>query len=404
MENLIDELKWRGMIQDMTPGVFEEFKSKSTAYIGFDATADSLHVGSLVQLSLLRHLSAHGHTPIALIGDATALIGDPSGKSKERSMLGLGEVMANSIGIEDQIKRLVPGIVIEGNYDWMADYNFLDFIRDAGKHFTVNQMLSKESVKSRVMEGGAGMSFTEFSYQIIQANDFKELFEFSKCKVQMGGSDQWGNMTAGTDLIRKTLGEEAFAVTTPLLKKSDGTKFGKTEDGNIWLDPKRTSPYEFYQFWLNVSDEDAPIFMRFFSMKGRFYIMAMEDGPKGGIQALLAREVTTWVHGEEAFIKAKKASDILFGDDTLDQDLSSLEGVPTVKVSRDKFENGGIVDLLSGGVVFDSKGEVKRMVKQGGLKINKKKIENIDDSVSLLQDQYLLVQKGKKKYCLIEIE
>lgn len=427
MIDFVEELRWRGMIHDMTPGVDQLMRSElATAYIGFDPTADSLHVGSLVQIMILVHLQRCGHKPLALVGGATGMVGDPSGKSAERNLLSREDLEKNLAGIRSQLERFLEfgeqknAAEIVNNYDWFRDFSFLDFIRDVGKHITVNYMMSKESVQKRLE---TGMSFTEFSYQLIQGYDFLWLYTNKNCKVQLGGSDQWGNIVTGTELIRRKAQGEAYAITTPLLKKTDGTKFGKTEDGNVWLDATRTSPYKFYQFWLNTSDEDAVNFIKFFSLRSREEIEELitshQEAPHQRLlQKALAEEITARVHSREELDAAIRASDILFGKSTTDELatlnektlLSVLEGVPSVSLKREVLKQSqSVVELLSdltGGTIFSSKGEAKRMILNGGVSINKNKLtdpEQLPD-MPLLQNKYLLAQKGKKNYYLIVVE
>ena len=430
-KNFIEELQWRGMIHDMMPGVEKQLaKEISSAYVGIDPTADSLHIGHLVGVMMLKHFQDAGHKPIVLLGGATGMIGDPSGKSQERNLLDEPTLRHNEASIKAQINKFLDfdakennSAELVNNYDWMKDFSFLGFIRDVGKHITVNYMMAKDSVKKRLSsESSEGMSFTEFTYQLVQGYDFLHLFREKNCKVQMGGSDQWGNITTGTEMIRKMDQGEAFAVTCPLIKKADGTKFGKTETGNIWLDPKKTSPYKFYQFWLNASDEDMSNFIRIFSTKGKEEIEALEIEHKEAphlrvLQKALAEELTVRVHSQEALDMALKASSILFGKSTteelksIDEDtlLSVFEGVPQVSISKselDKSEN--VTDFLSElteGVIFPSKGEARRMIKGGGVSINKEKITdgNAPAKFDLLQGKYILAQRGKKNYYLVTV-
>jgi len=425
MKNFIAELKWRGMIHDIMPGTEEAFNKQMTAaYIGFDPTADSLHIGSLVQIMTLVHLQRAGHKPFALVGGATGMVGDPSGKSQERNLLSEDILQHNLAGVEKQLRQFLDfdsgenKAEIVNNYDWFKEINFLDFIRDVGKHITVNYMMSKDSVKNRLE---TGMSFTEFSYQLVQGYDFWWLYNHKNCKVQLGGSDQWGNIVTGTELIRRKSSGEAFAVTTPLIKKADGTKFGKTEGGNVWLDREKTSPYKFYQYWLNASDEDAANYIRIFTLLSKEEIETLEaehnEAPhQRALQKALARDITTRVHSIEDLEMAVKASSILFGKSTtedlqaLDETtlLSVFEGVPQTTLSQDAL-NCSIVDFLSevtSQIVFASKGEARRMLKGGGVSINKQKITQDADSkleVNLLQNKYILIQKGKKNYYLVTI-
>ncbi|WP_375577934.1 tyrosine--tRNA ligase [Marivirga tractuosa] len=430
-KNFIEELQWRGMVHDMMPGVEKQLaKEMSSAYVGIDPTADSLHIGHLVGVMMLKHFQDAGHKPIVLLGGATGMIGDPSGKSQERNLLDEPTLRHNEASIKAQIKNFLDfdakednSAELVNNYDWMKDFSFLGFIRDVGKHITVNYMMAKDSVKKRLSaESSEGMSFTEFTYQLVQGYDFLYLYREKNCKLQMGGSDQWGNITTGTEMIRKMDQGEAFAVTCPLIKKADGTKFGKTESGNIWLDPKKTSPYKFYQFWLNASDEDMSNFIRIFSTKGKEEIEALEKEHNEAphlrvLQKALAEELTVRVHSQEALDMALKASSILFGKSTteelqsIDEDtlLSVFEGVPQVSISKsdlDKTEN--ITDFLSEltqEVIFPSKGEARKMIKGGGVSINKEKVmdANAPVEISLLQGKYILVQRGKKNYYLVTV-
>ncbi len=431
VQNFVEELRWRGMLQDIMPGA-EEFMQKGmvTAYVGFDPTADSLHIGHLVSVMILRHLQRCGHRPVVLIGGATGMIGDPSGKSQERNLLTPEQIEANIAGIRSQFEKLIDfnsdapnGALLLNNYEWMSQFSFLDFIRDIGKHITVNYMMAKDSVKRRLNPeaGGAGLSFTEFTYQLIQGTDFLHMHRHYGVSMQMGGSDQWGNMTTGAELIRRMDGTEAYCLTCPLIKKADGKKFGKTEQGNIWLDRRLTSPYRFYQFWLNTSDEDAGRYIRIFTMLGREEIEALEkehaEAPhRRVLQGALAREVTVMVHGQEEYDRAVEASGILFGKNThdallrLDEEtfLSVFDGVPTVEVPAETLQAGvALIDLLSELTgIFPSKGELRRTVKGGGLSLNKEKVADAERIVNMedtLQGKYILVQKGKKDYHIITI-
>jgi tyrosyl-tRNA synthetase len=429
--DFIEELTWRGMIHDIMPGTEEQLKKEiTTAYVGFDPTADSLHVGSFAQIILLKRFQLAGHKPIALVGGATGMIGDPSGKSQERNLLTEEMLQKNLDGIKAQLSKFLDfesdapnKAEMVNNYDWMKDFSFLEFIRDVGKHITVNYMMAKDSVKKRVSgESGQGMSFTEFTYQLVQGYDFLHLNQEKNCKLQMGGSDQWGNIVTGTELIRRKTRNEAFALTIPLITKADGGKFGKTESGNVWLDPEKTTPYAFYQFWLNASDEDAANYMKVFTMLSRKEIEALVEEHKQApharaLQKKLAEELTVMVHSRADFENAVEASQILFGKGTneslakLDEKtfLSVFEGVPTFELSHEIFSKGHtLVDLLTEEVaVFPSKGELRRLIKGGGLGINKQKIADGDtilDSSWLLNNKYILVQKGKKNYNLITIK
>lgn len=421
--NFIEELKWRGMLQDMMPGTDELLKKGPVkGYIGFDPTSDSLGVGNLVQVMILLHFQRCGHQPVALVGGATGMVGDPSGKSAERNLLSEDILNANLQGQKKQLEKFLdftPGPTqasIVNNYDWFKNFNFLDFIRDVGKHITVNYMMAKDSVKSRLE---TGLSFTEFSYQLVQGYDFYYLWKHQGLKLQMGGSDQWGNITTGTELIRRMEGGEAFALTTPLIKKADGTKFGKTESGNIWLDPKKTSPYKFYQFWLNSSDEDSKNYIRIFTTKSQKEVLALEAehdlAPNQRLlQKAIAKEVTIRVHSEADYNAAVEASEILFGNaptealSKLDEEtlLSVFEGVPQMQISRDELSAGiSVIELLSDKAnVFPSRGEARKLIQGGGVSINKQKLTDVNatqNTDGLLQNKYLLVQKGKKNYYLL---
>lgn len=418
--NFIEELKWRGMIHDIMPGTEEQFqKELTTAYIGFDPTADSLHIGSLVQIMILVHLQRAGHKPIALMGGATGMVGDPSGKSKERNMLSEEVLQKNLAGVQKQLEKFLDfdsgpnSAELVNNYDWFKDFTFLSFIREAGKHISINYMLAKDSVKSRLE---TGMSFTEFTYQLVQGYDFFWLYKNKNCKVQLGGSDQWGNITTGTEFIRRKDGGTAFAVTTPLIKKSDGGKFGKTEQGNVWLDKKLTSPYKFYQFWLNSSDDDAKNYIRIFTLfdKQKIEDLQKEHDEQPHLRLLqkeLAKDITLRVHSEKDYEMVLLASNILFGKSTaqdllsLDEDtfLSVFDGVPKFNVSFSDLD-APILDFLAEKTkVFASKGEARRMIKSNAVSINKEKInENYSISQNdLIAQKYLLIQKGKKNYYLI---
>jgi tyrosyl-tRNA synthetase len=428
--NFVEELKWRGMIHDIMPGTEEILKKEKTSgYIGFDPTADSLHIGHMVQIMMLMHFQRAGHKPIALVGGATGMIGDPSGKSEERNLLDETSLRKNQLAIKKQLSKFLDfqsdkenKALIVNNYDWMKDYSFLDFIREIGKHITVNYMMSKDSVKKRIgIEAKEGMSFTEFSYQLVQGTDFLHLYKNYNCKLQMGGSDQWGNIVTGTELIRRKTGGEAFALTCPLITKSDGAKFGKTESGNIWLDPEKTTPYQFYQFWLNVSDEDAIKYIKIFTILNQKEIEKIifkhNNAPhERFLQKRLAEEVTVMVHSRADFEGAIEASRILFGNGTTESlkkmsestFLSVFEGVPVFDIKMEIFQNGvTITDLCAEhSRVFASKGELKRLIQGGGLSLNKVKIDNpemVVDKESLLNNKYLLVQKGKKNYYLIRV-
>lgn len=426
--NFVEELRWRGMIHDIMPGTEEQLqKEMTTAYVGIDPTADSLHIGHLVSVMMLRHFQRAGHRPVALVGGATGMIGDPSMKSQERNLLDEATLRHNQEAIKKQLSRFldfdsdIPNkALMVNNYDWMKEFSFLDFIRDVGKHITVNYMMAKDSVKRRLAgEGTSGLSFTEFSYQLVQGYDFTYLNKTIGCKLQMGGSDQWGNITTGTELIRRMNGDEAFALTCPLITKADGGKFGKTESGNVWLDPNYTSPYKFYQFWLNVGDEDAEKYIKIFTELTREEIESLVAEQKAAphlrpLQKRLAEEITVMVHSREAYDAAVAASQILFGNATgdmlrsLDEAtlLSVFEGVPQFEISRDELAAGiKAVDLLTEkAAVFPSKGEMRKTVQGGGVMINKEKLSAFDvvvDAGSLLNGKYILAQRGKKNYFLI---
>ena len=428
MINFIEELRWRGMIHDMIPGTEEQLlKEQTSAYLGIDPTADSLHIGHLVGVMMLRHLQIAGHRPIALIGGATGMIGDPSLKSAERNLLDEETLRHNQECIKKQLSKFLDfdsdapnAAVLVNNYDWMKDYTFLGFIRDIGKLITVNYMMAKDSVKKRLNgENSAGMSFTEFSYQLLQGYDYLYLYRNYGVRLQMGGSDQWGNITTGTELIRRTEGGEAFALVCPLITKADGGKFGKTESGNVWLDPARTSPYAFYQFWLNVNDTDAARYIKIFTTLTKEEIAALEaqqaEAPHlRPLQKRLVEEITILVHGRENYESAVAASGILFGQGTKEQLqtldeatlLAVFEGVPQFEISRDKLASGiKVIDLLTEeAAVFPSKGELRKLITAGGLSVNKEKVASPEDTFSadqLIAGRYLLVQRGKKSYYLI---
>jgi tyrosyl-tRNA synthetase len=427
MIDFVEELAWRGLIHDIMPGTDEQLKKERTlGYIGFDPTADSLHIGSLVPVMLLVHFQRAGHKPIALVGGATGMVGDPSGKSAERQLLSVEQIQANIEGQRKQLEKFLDfdcgesSAEIVNNYDWFKDFNILHFIRDVGKHVSVNYMMAKESVKKRLE---TGMSFTEFTYQLIQGYDFYWLYKNRGLKLQMGGSDQWGNIVTGTELIRRKDGGEAFALTAPLVKKADGSKFGKSEGGNVWLDPERTTPYKFYQYWLNSSDEDASNYIRIFTLLEKDHIEALEKEHKEAphlriLQKTLAEDLTTRIHSKEELYTALKASNILFGRSTTEQLneidektlLSVFDGVPQAVISKNEFENtGDVTSLLSvstNGIIFNSKGEARRLIKGGGVSINKEKVSNPDarSDFHLLNDKYLLVQKGKKNYYLVIVQ
>ena len=427
MIDFIEDLKWRGMLHDMMPGTEEQLKKEmTTAYIGFDPTADSLHVGSFAQIMMLKRFQLAGHKPLVLVGGATGMIGDPSGKSQERNLLNEESLQKNLDGIKGQLSRFLDfengenKAEMVNNYDWMKSFSFLEFIRDVGKHITVNYMMAKDSVKKRLSaESKTGMSFTEFSYQLVQGYDFLWLNKNKNCKLQMGGSDQWGNITTGTELIRRTTGNEAFAVTIPLVTKSDGSKFGKTESGNVWLDAEKTSPYKFFQFWMNVSDEDAERYIKIFTLLEKENVESLiakhQEAPHLRLlQKELAREVTTMVHSAEAYEAAVAASEVLFGKGTKEQ-LAALDeqtfmdvfaGVPQFEVSSTIFEQQvSVIDLMAEHTeVFPSKGECRRLVKGGGLTINQEKADDADALIgadALIRNRYLLVRKGKRNYYLL---
>lgn len=429
--NFVNELKWRGMLHDVMPGTEEQLNKEMTAaYIGFDPTSDSLHVGSFAQIMLLKRFQMAGHKPIALVGGATGMIGDPTGKSQERNLLNEESLNKNLQGIKNQLSKFLDfesgepnAAVMVNNYDWMKTYTFLEFIRDIGKHITVNYMMAKDSVKKRLgTESKTGMSFTEFTYQLVQGYDFLWLYDNMNCKLQMGGSDQWGNITTGTELIRRKTGGEAFALTIPLITKADGGKFGKTEQGNVWLDPERTSPYEFYQFWLNTSDDDAERYIKIFTLLSKEEIDNLitehKEAPHARLlQKKLAEEITTMVHSHEDYKMAVEASQILFGKGTAEQlrklnestFLAVFEGVPQFTIAKNEVEKGvNIIDLLAEKTeVFPSKGELRRTIKGNGLSINKEKITNpelVIDKSFLIDEKYILAQKGKKNYYLIIVE
>ena len=428
--NFIEELKWRGMLAQMMPGTEELLaKERVTAYLGTDPTADSLHIGHLCGIMMLRHFQRCGHKPIILVGGATGMIGDPSGKSQERNLLNAETLYHNQKCIKAQVSRFLDfdeklpnAAELVNNYDWMKDFSFLDFAREVGKHITVNYMMAKDSVQKRLNgEARDGLSFTEFTYQLLQGYDFLHLYQAKNCKLQMGGNDQWGNITTGTELIRRTLGieNEAFGLTCPLITKADGQKFGKTESGNVWLDPQRTSPYKFYQFWLNVSDEDAVRYIKIFTNIERDECAALEAEHAAAphlrlLQKRLAKDVTTLVHGEENYNAAVEASNILFGNATadalrkLDEQtlLQVFEGVPQFTISRSALEAGiRPLDLLAEQTqIFSSKGEARKMMQANGFSMNKEKLTDIETPINasaLLDGKYILFQKGKKNYYLV---
>ena len=423
MTNLIKELQWRGMIQDIMPGTEEQLNKEMTiGYIGFDPTADSLHIGSLVPIILLKHLQIYGHKPIALVGGATGMVGDPSGKSEERNLLSEEVLNHNIICVKAQLENFLDfdatqanAAEMVNNYDWFKEFSFLNFIKEVGKYITVNYMMSKDSVRKR-LDGDNGMSFTEFTYQLVQGYDFYWLNKNKGVKLQMGGSDQWGNIVTGTEIIRKKAGGEAFAFTCPLMTKADGGKFGKTEKGNIWLDAKKTSPYQFYQFWLNAADADAEKYIKTFTLLNKEVIENLLTQHKGNehqrlLQKKLAEEVTCFVHTRDDYEFAVKASEILFNNDTAEilkqlneeQLLQVMEGVPRVEfeIAADGMD---LISFLADTKIFTSKGEARKMVQGGGISINKIKVENVDfvvDLTNLLNNKYLLVQRGKKNYYLV---
>ncbi|MDB5016316.1 MAG: tyrosine--tRNA ligase [Mucilaginibacter sp.] len=426
--NFVEELRWRGMLHDIMPGT-EELLNKGmvSGYIGFDPTADSLHVGSLAQIMSLIHFQRAGHKPFALVGGATGMVGDPSGKSQERNLLSEDALQHNLAGIKAQLEKFLNfdcgdnSAQMVNNYDWFKNFTFLDFIRDVGKHITVNYMMAKDSVKNRI-NGDTGMSFTEFTYQLVQGYDFYYLWKNNNCALQMGGSDQWGNIVTGTELIRRKDAGEAYAITTQLIKKADGTKFGKTEGGNIWLDPEKTSPYKFYQFWLNTSDADAKTYIRIFTLFDRETIESLEVEHDVAphlrvLQKALAKDITIRVHGETEYEKAIKSSEFLFGNVGIEflselndaEVISLFEGVPNFTISLSLMEQGvNVVDLLAIHTsVFPSKGEAKKMIQGGGTAINKLKINSVDEVYqpdNLINGRYLVAQKGKKNYFLIIAE
>ena len=429
--NLIEELRWRGMIQDIMPGTEEQLnKEMTSAYIGFDPTADSLHIGSLVPILLLVHLQKAGHKPIALVGGATGMIGDPSGKSEERNLLSEEILQKNVAGVKAQLEKYLdfnPALSyaaeIVNNYDWFKSFSFIDFLRDAGKHITVNYMMAKDSVKKRIIQkdndAEGGLSYTEFAYQMMQGYDFYWLYKNKNCKLQMGGSDQWGNIVTGTELIRRKAEGKAFAFTCPLITKADGGKFGKTESGNVWLDPVRTTPYQFYQFWLNATDEDGEKWIKIFTFLTEPEINSIlsahkEDAGKRILQKRLAEEVTKFVHGDAALSEAIATTEKLFtnqaapAEDLSIEDLEAMDGVVKIDFDKTKITAGiDVVSFLADTAIFPSKGDARKMVQGGGVSINRKKVETVQstvDSTMLLHSKYLLVQKGKKNYYLVKAD
>ena len=428
-KNFVKELRWRGMLHDIMPETEEYLLQNSTAgYIGFDPTSDSLHIGSLVQIMILIHFQNAGHQPIALVGGATGMIGDPSGKSDERNLLDPESLQKNIDGIRNQLNKFLDfdsiksrGARLVNNYDWIKGYTFIDFSRDVGKHLTVNYMMAKDSVKKRLLsEAKVGMSFTEFSYQLLQGYDFLHLYKNMDCKIQMGGSDQWGNITTGTELIRRKAGGKAYAITCPLITKSDGSKFGKTEDGNIWLDKSKTSPYKFYQYWLNSSDEDAESYIKIFTQldQERISNLILEHRAMPHsrlLQKTIAEEVTRLVHSDNDLEKAQKASQILFGKSTdedlkyLDQQtfLEAFEGVPQSEISQADFQNGiDIINLLANKTNFlKSNGEARRALSENSISVNKTKVNEkyIIGGQDLIDEQYILLQRGKKNYFIVKV-
>lgn len=423
MQDLIAALQWRGMIQDMMPGTKEQLdKEMTTAYIGFDPTADSLHIGSLVQIILLMHVQKCGHKPIALVGGATGMIGDPSGKSEERNLLTEEILNKNVAAVKAQLEKFLDfdtskpnAAEMANNLDWFKSISFIDFLRDAGKYITINYMMAKDSVKKRI-ESEVGLSYTEFAYQMMQGYDFYWLNQHKNCKLQMGGSDQWGNIVTGTELIRKKSGGEAFAFTSPLIKKADGNKFGKTEQGNIWLDAEKTTPYQFYQFWLNANDIDAANWIKIFTFLDEQTVSSLlaehqMDASKRVLQRTLAKEVTILVHGEDEYNKAIETTEKLFAnqsaaaEDLSAEDLESMEGIVKAGYDLSAVKAGvDIITFLTDNNIFPSKGEARKMIQGGGVSINRKKVEAVDlkvDSSLLLHSKYILVQKGRRNYFLV---
>ena len=426
-KNFFEELKWRGLIQDSTPSIDEELdKNSLTAYIGFDPTSDSLHIGSLVQLIILKHFQEYGHKPILLIGGATAMIGDPSGKSKERNLLDQNEISENITQIKNQVAKFLdfknsknPALMLN-NYDWISELNIIDFFRDYGKSLTVNYMMSKESVKKRISPGQSeGMSFTEFTYQLFQAYDFYHLHKNYDCKIQMGGSDQWGNITSGIELIRKKTGQKSFALTCPLITKSDGSKFGKTEEGNVWLDRDKTSPYKFYQYWLNSSDKDSENYIKIFTMADKNYIDKLISDHRTKphqrlLQKFIANELTQMVHSKEDLENVIRASEIFFGKsnykdlDEIPEDvfLEIFEDVPSVKISKSDYDSiPNFEKFLQVTGFFKSNSDIRRSLSENSVMINKERVNDDFDfkSISLIKKKYILLQRGKKNYFLVNI-
>ena len=427
MENLIKELRWRGLLQDIIPGTEEQLcKEPTTGYVGFDPTADSLHIGSLIPIIVLMHLQKFGHKPIALVGGATGMVGDPSGKSEERNLLSTEVLNYNVTAVKKQLEKFLDfssdkenAAEMVNNYDWFKGISFLDFIRDTGKHISINYMMAKDSVRKR-LELENGMSFTEFTYQLVQGYDFYWLHKNKNCKLQFGGSDQWGNIVTGTELIRRKSGGEAFAFTCPLLTKADGGKFGKSEKGNVWLSPDKTSPYSFYQFWLNTADQDAERFLKIFTFLNEKEIIDLVNQHQGNehlriLQKKLAEEITCLVHSRKDYEFAVKASSILFSNDTAqtlkelneDQLLQVMEGVPSIEIERKVInENIDLISLLTETKIFSSKGEARKMLSGGGVFVNKEKVTSVDAVLNeemLLNSKYLLIQKGKKNYYLLKV-
>ncbi len=424
--NLIQELTWRGMIQDVIPGTEEQLQKEMTSgYVGFDPTADSLHIGSLVPIILLIHMQKAGHKPIALVGGATGMIGDPTGKSEERNLLNEEQLAINVAGIKKQLSKFLDfsaeapnAPVIVNNYDWFKHISFIDFLRDTGKHITVNYMMAKDSVKKRI-ESETGISYTEFAYQLMQGYDFYYLYKEMSCKLQFGGSDQWGNITTGGELVRRKAGGEVFGFTCPLIRKADGGKFGKTEKGNVWLDPEKTTPYQFYQFWLNASDADASNWIKIFTFLSKEKIediLQNHQADPGAriLQKTLARELTVFVHSESDYQKAIETTEKLFtnqsaaAEDLSIEDIETMEGVIRFNYPASQLEQGvDIVSFLAETTIFPSKGEARKMVQQGGVSVNRRKVSEISmllNSTMLLHNRYLLLQKGKKNYYLINVQ